>query len=485
MTWIGRKKLAFVPLFRPNAHPPDQIPPSWPDLIMRRATFDPDPTTHADRSLRAFIRTASSGLADLEAVVMPMATVDQQDVPPGILEGQMGAKLRSQGFDAAAIVMLGGPGAGTSAGYWVRFVMAEGVGVWAMEFMHSLTGFADLYSLPGYTTHPHGDMGLFDEMAASRATHPSAYTKSAIKWMNGTSIAQLQSREANYDLYSVSLQQPPPAGRVAAVRVGSSVPYLMVEGRQRADPFDANIPSEGVIMYRVETTDPLGHAQNKLIPTFLLTGTALKEGQAFTEETGVTVRVVKTLTDGFSVHVEDAKQHVVDRSAQFKTPAASGPPTVVVIPGLGVNNIAYRDTAGHLHELWRDAQGNTGTTDLTANAGAPSAAGNPFAYVDTSTNSEILLYRGGDNNVHSLYWSLGPVGHDNLTGSVNAPKAVGDPAGWFSAPVRCTTSCTDCQTAACMSCGGRGRTRWVTATSRVAFRQRRATRRRTWIRLTG
>jgi hypothetical protein len=25
MTWIGRKKLALVPLFRQNAHPPDQI----------------------------------------------------------------------------------------------------------------------------------------------------------------------------------------------------------------------------------------------------------------------------------------------------------------------------------------------------------------------------------------------------------------------------------------------------------------------------
>ena len=27
----------------------------------------------------------------------------------------------------------------------MRFVMLEGVGVWAMEFMHSLTGFGDLY----------------------------------------------------------------------------------------------------------------------------------------------------------------------------------------------------------------------------------------------------------------------------------------------------------------------------------------------------
>src|SRR6266700_81164 len=114
MTWIGRKKLALVPLYRPNAHPPDQIPADGPNQILQRVLFDPDPTTKADRSLRAYIHAASSGLADLDAVVMPMAVVDQQDVPPNILEGQLGSQLRSQGLAAAAIVLLGGPGAGTA-----------------------------------------------------------------------------------------------------------------------------------------------------------------------------------------------------------------------------------------------------------------------------------------------------------------------------------------------------------------------------------
>jgi hypothetical protein len=99
--------------------------------------------------------------------------------------------------------------------------------------------------------------------------------------------------------------------------------------------------------------------------------------------------------------------------------------------GLGVNNIAYRDTSGSLHELWRDAQGVTGTTNLTANAGAPTAIGNPFAYVDTIRNIEILLYRGSDGTVHSLYWSTGAVGHDNLSGTAGAPKANGDAVGYY------------------------------------------------------
>ena len=111
----------------------------------------------------------------------PMQTVDAQDVPPDSLEGQLGSTLRDQGFDAAAIVMLGGPGAGTNAGFWSRFVMREGVGVWAMELIHGLTGFGDLYPFGG-------DMGGFDEMACSCGTHPSAYTKAAIGWLDPAAI---------------------------------------------------------------------------------------------------------------------------------------------------------------------------------------------------------------------------------------------------------------------------------------------------------
>ena len=53
MSWIGRKKLAFVPVHRPNAHPPDEaVPTDWPNEILRRVLYDPNPTTKVDRSLR-------------------------------------------------------------------------------------------------------------------------------------------------------------------------------------------------------------------------------------------------------------------------------------------------------------------------------------------------------------------------------------------------------------------------------------------------
>jgi alpha/beta superfamily hydrolase len=132
--------------------------------------------------------------------------------------------------------------------------------------------------------------------------------------------------------------------------------------------------------------------------------------------------------------VENLPQYLFDRWGNEVASDAATQPTAAVIPGLGVNNIAYRDTSGHLHELWRTAW-DSGTTDLTDNASAPTATGQPFAYVDTSRNTEILLYRSSGGTVHSLYWSLGAVGHDNLSGTATgAPGATGgDPVGYYDA----------------------------------------------------
>jgi hypothetical protein len=124
-------------------------------------------------------------------------------------------------------------------------------------------------------------------------------------------------------------------------------------------------------------------------------------------------------------------RHLVDRSAEFGTRAAGGAPTACVVPGS--YTICYRDDQNRLRELWRDAHGLTGTTNLTDNAQAPEVSGNPFAYVDTARNTVILLFRGGDGTVRSLYWSTGPVGNDNLGDTAGAPKAAGDPVGYYAA----------------------------------------------------
>ena len=134
-TWIGRKKIAFIPVFRPNAQPPDIIPADWANQILQRVLFNPDPTIQADRSLRAYIRAASSGLADLDVVVMPMASIEvpNADVRLEILDQQLdGPGLQAQGFDAAAAVMLGGAGSGYCSNRRLLGAIRHGRNTWDM-----------------------------------------------------------------------------------------------------------------------------------------------------------------------------------------------------------------------------------------------------------------------------------------------------------------------------------------------------------------
>jgi hypothetical protein len=188
--WLGPKRVAFLPLFRSNAAPPDQIPPDWEEAILRRVIDDPRLQANgADRSLRAWLRAASSGLADIEPSVLPMQTIDKQVVDADELEDTLGGRLRDQGMDAAVLVMLGDRGAGNNAGFWPRVVMKESNGVWLMELIHGLTGFQDLYTFDDDVDPPERDIGSFDEMSASSQTHPTAFTKNELGRLAADALA--------------------------------------------------------------------------------------------------------------------------------------------------------------------------------------------------------------------------------------------------------------------------------------------------------
>jgi hypothetical protein len=283
---------------------------------MQRLFFDPptDATTGkpipgVDRSVRAYFHTVSSGLADLDVVVLPAQTIAEQNVPPDALEATMGAQLRSAGYAGAAIVMLGGPGGGSTSQLsnfaWSRFCMSDNLGNWVGEILHqtNLCDLPDLFDFAG--NYPADEnMGPFDQEAGYEATHLSAWTKRSVGWLDPSTVALHPGGVAGYTLHSASLIQPPPTGRVAAIQIGAEVPYLMVEARLKADQFDVNIPNEGVIVYRVQTTDPLGNAQNDSAPLALLTKIALTPGQSFTTN-GVTIAVgAAVLGGGFSIEVE-------------------------------------------------------------------------------------------------------------------------------------------------------------------------------------
>jgi hypothetical protein len=122
---------------------------------------------------------------------------------------------------------------------------------------------------------------------------------------------------------------------------------------------------------------------------------------------------------------------VVDRSGQVGAPNGQPGmvPTVALIPGLRTYSIVYCDdselgppvgTPHHLHSLWSEFDGEPHWTDLTqsANRKVSNKEGikNPFSYVDTTRNVEIVLWNS------NFY----PVGGDDETG---APR--GDVWGHF------------------------------------------------------
>jgi hypothetical protein len=403
----------------------DPVPPDWEQQIDRRVNFDP--VGGQDVSLRAFLRVCSYGRADVEGHILERRSFGQVDIPVGAFEGELGPSLRAQGYHGAYLVTLGGPGAGSAlaAGFWARVAMAENVGVWAMEITHAVTGYLDLYVYPN-------NLDIFDNMASNTGTHPSAFTKNVLGWLDDAAIVAHTGRIRSYDLHTLALAQPAPPGRVTAVRVGDTND-LRIESRQGLDQFDARIPAarQGVIVYQVDNpdTDP---DPNRIGPKLLLrTPNGLTAGQSFVSAEGVSVQVRAALNGGYTVRVVDPRQHLLNRSAEFAKPPAAGVPSAAVVPGLGAHTITFRDTSGRLHELYRDTNGRTGTTDLTGNAGAPGTIGDPFPYVHQATNTVILLYRTGGSVVCSLYWSTGAVGFDNLSGSAGAPAAAGDPVGYY------------------------------------------------------
>ena len=121
------------------------------------------------------------------------------------------------------------------------------------------------------------------------------------------------------------------------------------------------------------------------------------------------------------------------RSREIDAPDAAGTPFgYVSIAAPGVDDVVYRAHNGHLIEVWREPNGVLGRGNLTEVAGVSPASGDPFLYIDPSTTDQIVLYRGDDGKVHSLYWTTGAVGHDALSASIGAPDTAGRPVGYWN-----------------------------------------------------
>jgi hypothetical protein len=122
----------------------------------------------------------------------------------------------------------------------------------------------------------------------------------------------------------------------------------------------------------------------------------------------------------------------LDLSNLAGAPQAAGDPYGFVFPQQDVQNIVYRATDGHAHELWRTSTRN-GHSDLSALAHAPSVSGDPKAYVFDLVGMQNAIYHGTDGHLHGLFWSTGAVGHDDLTALSHAAGPVGNIYPYISA----------------------------------------------------
>ena len=307
--WYGGRRIAFVPVS--NSQVDINLPPGFADQVWRRAFFDPDPATQVDRSLQAYIRTVSSGYAHIDGAVLPPVVANGVDT--------MGAAINAlppnHSYDLAVAVLphASGPHRGGFAWWdnaerngindWCRvalyqntgFTTRQGVGVWAMEVLHSATHIGDLYNVS-----PSADG--FDVMSCSCGTHPSANTKAAMGWLHlGALRAHQVGTSATYTLHAGGLPQPPPPGRLTAVTIKSidSAGYFLVEARMRNDTYEmpgmisSGIPVEGVVVYEIQG-----------LTQVFLRRTGLVAGGSFSDPTeGLTVRVTSAVEGGFRISI--------------------------------------------------------------------------------------------------------------------------------------------------------------------------------------
>jgi hypothetical protein len=313
--WLGIQKIAVVPTFNTQFDGP--APADWDYLVMSRVLYDPDPITGVDRSLRAYINALSYGQAVLNVQQFPHAFSNG----PGVIEAAW--QSLPSGHDCPYVLCVipwadGDPnrigffeGVGQNGVTAVSRVAMYDIlaikrrqltGVWAMEVLHAMVGWPDLYKAHGTA------MGDWDNMTYNAGTHSCAHLKLRPGWLAASDVANHQGHEHDYDLQSLSTMPPPP-GRFAAVRIKSTITgnVFMAEARLKSDVYEMGfaplaggglefrgLPGSGVIVYQTH---------NDLQET-LFAGGPLSVGQTFDNAAeGLSVRVIASISQGVKIRV--------------------------------------------------------------------------------------------------------------------------------------------------------------------------------------
>jgi thermolysin metallopeptidase-like protein len=94
-----------------------------------------------------------------------------------------------------------------------------------------------------------------------------------------------------------------------------------------------------------------------------------------------------------------------DLTAEAGASKADSGPAAYYNPGNGTKHVIYRSADGHLHELWWFASGGVpARVDVTNAAFAPTATDRPAAFLVAGPNTQHIVYRGNDGNIHEIRW---------------------------------------------------------------------------------
>ena len=208
---------------------------------------------------------------------------------------------------------------------------------------------------------------------------------------------------------------PKPAGAPAVLLPGSgghSAIYRDTEG------------------FLVENWDVPGSAGGGRLADRALAPAAAGDPTTFLDPQGTNVVVYRAVDGGIHTLYWSGTAPAAhdDLSGYAQAPAAAGEPAAYQLAG--GSHIVYRRADGHLQELFWMGVDPVQTACLTEYVEAPLAAGDPSSYPVTTAGQNIVVYRGVDGHVHSLYWADGPTGHDDLSGWTQTPDAVGVPVGY-------------------------------------------------------
>ena len=263
--WIGSREVAFVLASAPELPPP---PANWESQARAKLFYDPS----SKGDFRSYIRTVSYGKARLLGDVYgPYAVTAKRPDGSWDIGNAMDQAISSaqstglvDGVNYFCVVFTDHPGpswAFWSAGGGRCYVdMLDSLGVIAMENLHVLTQFGDLYGIPN-------SPGGFDVMDCACGTHPSAFTKLSFGWLNPSDVITVAAGTPSHTRTLHALGSPLSAattpGRAYVVKApsASAQQYYLVEARLRVDQYESvtagvssGIPLEGLVVHWIDET---------------------------------------------------------------------------------------------------------------------------------------------------------------------------------------------------------------------------------------